>query len=373
MSSLSSDSNNSVKNIDFRGLLELYKRTGDQEKVDKVIDLYIKSFLSDAPEAREYPFLKDIALSPRVISGTPKNKLITILLNGGQPVSGIVDELMKANCFYDFKKYDMLFKRGFITAEDLEHVIVGANIICVGRGFSYNIRNIIDFMSIEDLSSYEGINLSNVEDALVKYISKGHLGGVSNEDLESLLRVIFRLLTTLPYDTLHRILVDTIKDIRMLEEKSREKQNSEEAKAGIIIEDFAKSLLKDLSVKDTINLLYTRPDYQELFKKINEARKVLDDHIDMNVLFNSICDGSIGCVVFVMKLFPSLRSRSVDIINAWVKNGMTLQLDVYFDYLISDRTDPRDDLDGKYEWAMQPENAKNFVVEPVGGSSSSQK
>jgi len=342
---------NISEKVNFMALRKMYTEKGNQEGLDKFVRIIFEKF----SENDRKKLLAGISISQELASSLNLEKLTELLFLGAYPKSLLIESIMGVSpVFYDFESYDEIFRHHFISVDDLQKVILGAQDgILLKTSLPRWIRNVCKLFQKEDLAVYEGLDFDEVANRFVGYLSTCDESNIRDV-------VIFQtccnILKKLPYNEERNLKISW----KILEAASFGSNN-------MVLSSTLEEFLKDKTTIEVIDLLLARADLKGIFIGDGATRKVLVASVDIEELFSLMSQGKVGPVGLMLVLFRDIFERRVELINNWIANGLELPIDVYMEDIINNKTrETYKDLDKKHIGALEEEKAKQFEVKPTG-------
>ncbi len=341
---------NISEKVNFMALRKLYAERGNQKGLDKLTRIIFEKF----SEKDREKLLAGVSVSQELVDSLDLSKLIELLFLGACPKSLLIKSIMGANpVFYDFERYDEIFRYHFISVDDLQKVILGAaDSMLLKTSLPRWVRNVCKLLQKNDLAVYEGLDFDEVVNEFVDYLYSCEEFNIRDE-------VIFQaccnILKKLPYNEERNLKISW----KVLEAVSFESNN-------MLLANTLEKMVKGKTTVEIIELLITRADLKGIFIGNRASRKVLETSVDIEELFSLMCQGKVGPVGLMLVLFRDIFERRVELINNWIACGLELPIDVYLEDILNDKVSENfEELDKKHIGVLEEEKAKQFEIKPT--------
>lgn len=338
--------------IDYVGIRAIMERVGNQKGLEELVLNFLKTELEN-PSSSSHSFFKGLLLSDELITKLNNASLIYALESGAEPQEQLIHKVLDNHIENAF----ILYKNGIITLKILEEKIFERNDSVVYAVFY--------LLNDGDLTLYEGLNFEELE-------TRFAASWPTTKYDKDLFTTALWYMMKVPYNRGHLKLARSLVALTASIETAKEKRDTFQA-----FEDFFHhGIIGSASIEETIEILKTRPDCLHLIKNIptaNEAflsifdRPLKDQTLKsvMEELKNKIVRGQLSSIGFALYLFEPLFEKRIDILNEWVANDKTIEVDIYANVFIKGLI-PYEELDATYERIKnetEEEEYKHFMIE----------
>ncbi len=345
---------NISEKVDFMALRRLYAKNGNQKGLDKLIRIVFEKF----SEKDREKLLAGVTVSEELLSNLDLSELIELLFLGACPKDLLIKGIMNVNpVFYDFEKYDKVFRYHFISIDDLQKVILGAkDSVLLKDSLPRWVRNVCSILARDDLEIYEGLDFKKLVVSLLEYLENNY--EKKDENRGTVLKTYCNILRKLPYDKEYLIGTRILNNMFIVGSDIT------------ILSCTLDKMLKGKTIPEVIDLLCARPDLKKILVEVvkNETiRKTLAANVNTEELFNLMAEGKVGPVGLMLVLFKEIYDRRGELLNCWIKAGLELPIDVYMESIINCdvHKNSYEELDKKHMSALEEEKAKQLEIKPI--------
>lgn len=323
--------------VNYLGLRKLYESKGDQKRLDEMIVTYLLSEQKTLDQ-KEYiekgkriPFLDGIRVSEDKIRSLSFQNIMILLLNDAEPQTALKRSVFEKEAYHVYDYFSILNRFGKLSQEQLERAILDTN--QMENRMPRRIVNIIKIMS-GNKEEYD-VDFSRLESAFVDYLNRLDIDMSEEElgDKKALIEAVTQFLM-MPYNNSHDDLVKFLKRFK----------KTFPIDSVHLYSNLLDRLTSEIgTMSGLIDLIHSRRDLTLFAKDIRDLstcwfdpkkRQTIEEQ-----LFNEIIEGKCNHVGFALLLFPNLNARRNEIVNAWIRNERTLELDVYLEALLKNKFD----------------------------------
>ncbi|HBA37159.1 MAG TPA: hypothetical protein DCY94_00415 [Firmicutes bacterium] len=332
-----------MSTINYLGMRKMYEKSGNEVALVRMIKHYLHEV------ARNRPIENDEVLSGVDLgddfdaTNLSINEIISLILSDAKQKSVLIDMVLADDA--DYGAF-VLYEKGQIGIDELQEKVLK-------NCFSNSILKLV-----LNPRRYEGLDFVKLEE---EFFSKARENVWNKTDID----IAFGFLKTTPYGEIHDLMTEKIFE-------SGKADGDLNAYIKNILIEFLSKCFEGRNSSYVLGLLDDRPDYYSLltsglaspwlFFENNNVYQELRDSILMR-----ICLGKIDKVARTLVSFRLDIIRD-EILNAWVENDRSLELDVYGIPLLEERLE--DSLDDVY---IQAKNKTDEVgpeqpmtMKPVG-------
>lgn len=328
------------------------EKVGNQKGLEELVLNFLKTELENHASS-SHPFLKGLLFSNELIAKLNNASLIYAIESGAEPQEQLIHKVLDNHIENAF----ILYKKRLISLETLEEKIFERNDSVVYAVFY--------LLNDGDLTPYEGFNFEELETRFAASCP------TTKYDKNLSLAALWYMMKV-PYNKGHLKLARRVAILTASIEMAKEKRDIFQA-----FEDFFRhGIIGNASIDETIDVLKKRPDCLHLIKNIptaNEAflatfdRPLKDQTLKsvMKELKNKIVLGQLSSIGFALYLFAPLFEKRIAILNEWVANDKTIEVDIYANAFIKGEI-PYEELDATYERIknkIEVEEYKHFMIE----------
>ncbi len=320
------------KKIDYLGIRHVYERAQNRRGLDRLVQIYCATTYDETPNECD-PVLKNIEVSEDAIKEISNNGLLALIISGAKPQDALLEETLTNHSRTDNAFY-LLFRK-LITVKTFKKTIRPTE----------NYKTISRIISTLDLSSFEGLDMKELESDLLWEWNPTKCDATR-------INTALLFLKRIPYNEYHCSLAIRICKTLQKSGDSKEKETA--------LKEFKyfidKRIPSTLKGNDLVETLFARPDYQSLlanlpkemsFKAVFYENEENDYDSKVSELASLICKGNISHPAFALDFFKELMDYRITILNYWAANDMALELDIYGPNLMLG-TCPQPELDDIY-------------------------
>lgn len=331
--------------INYMGLRKIFESTGNRENLDKLVLSFLKNELSnfDRNNILDIPFLKGVELQKDTIKHLTHIDTYILILQGTEPQNILISHFLKMS--KQNERVIDLFKRGLISIQELQDYL--------NKNLDINTLNYI----FDNRELFEGLDFKPIKDRFFSIAPCLHI-------YPSVLEAALRLLREVPFTNAELSWFDN-----NLAQSNQHK---------IISMTFFKDIFEGLSLSQRIDLLYNNENFIKIFQKTEGIAYIYDYRrfgyetdgeyeTAITEFIESVIKDGYPHIAFATGLTSLLYKRRLEILNAWIEEEKTLELDIYALPFIEGAFSLA--LDDRYSEELQKRNStdpeKKFEITPV--------
>jgi len=379
-------SNKSKLELNYIGLRRLFEKEGNQKALCDLVFRYIREKYTSSNMREKIlnepidPFFIGIQIAPKeleeslqgCLSDEQRQRVAVILLcNNVEPQN----ELRKCISIKYFSDYDLLYRKGIITAEEYLSIFKSNY-----TSFCW-IDNINKFW-LNDLYPYRELNLEGMISSFAQFLRDS----MDNRDRD-IFNTAFTIIVKHPYTKYHediaafitnnnqRISESHVSQMQTFFDKYDEEQfysmifNRPDV-LRIVLGDSVIRKIFDEKIKDfddagLVERLFNHPELIESISDNGAIYRAFQKKIYTDKLLEMIYQGKILLITNAMGLIFPEKEEGTKIINAWIESEEILLIDIYLDYMLTGSWYSNDELDARHINAKKEEAQKKAIIEPV--------